>query len=508
MEKKEGGGALNAYQEKAQEVLMAVLPVTGMVLLLHFTLVPLTGTLLLQFLLGAVLITVGLTLFLLGVDLGITPLGALMGVLITRRNRLWIVIVAGLVLGFFISYAEPGLLILAGQIDGITQGGISSTSIVVVVSAGIAIMMVLGFLRMIYAWPLYRILIVAYALVLLLGIFTDRAFLAIAFDTSGATTGVLAVPFILALARGISAQKKDSKASEKDSFGLLAIASAGAILSVMILHLLRPGQGLSGEMEFLPPQSVGFFRAYLDIIPGALSESSLALLPLVVIFVVSGFFFARLSKREWRRISFGFLYSFLGLFLFFVGVDAGFMEVGQRIGTAMAVPTALPALVGVAFLLGVVTILAEPAVHVLTQQIEEVTGGYVKRKAVLVALSLGMGIAMGLSMLRIAVPGIQLWHYLLPGYLLALALTFVVPKLFVGIAFDAGGVATGPMTATFILAFTNGVAHAWQGADLLVDGFGMIAMVALMPILTLELLGLLFKMKTYKKGVPQHGSKS
>ena len=492
---------MNIFTEKLKDTLIAVMPVVILVILLNFTLVPLGSNLLAMFIVGAALVVLGLTFFLIGVDLGITPLGSVLGHSITKKNKLWIVVASGLILGFFISFAEPGLLILAHEIDAITNSQISSMTIMVVVSLGIALMMVLGFIRILFDVPLYIILNIAYLFVFVLSIFTPPEFLAIAFDTSGATTGVLAVPFILSLSLGITSMKKDSKASEKDSFGLVSITSVGAIISVMVLSLASRQDDFSGSATPTAPPVLSPFRSFLNLIPESIKESAIAFLPLAVIFLTLAIFTSVIHKRDFKRMSFGFIYSFLGLSMFFLGVNAGFMSVGGLIGRSLTKFDTSFFLVATGFVLGVVTILAEPAVYVLTHQIEEVTAGYVKRPSVLTALSIGVGFAVALSMIRIVMPSVQLWHYILPGYIISLALTFIVPKLFVGIAFDAGGVATGPMTATFILAFTNGAADAYPGADLLIDGFGMIAMVALMPIITLQILGLIFKIKTRKKGV-------
>ena len=490
---------MNLFQEKLRDVLFAVLPVSVLVLILHFTLVPVSGTLLTNFLVGSIFIVFGLALFLVGVDLGITPLGALIGPLITRRRKLWIVIAAGLVLGFFISYAEPGLMILANQIGAFTGGSVSATTILIVVSSGIAVMMVLGFIRILFDLPLYILLNIAYLVVLLISLFVSPTFLAIAFDASGATTGVLAVPFILALSLGFTSKKKNSKASEKDSFGLVAITSVGAIISVLLLDLLTPDHPLHA-METAPSaQSVSFLIHYMNQFITSIRDSAIAFVPLVVIFLVINLFKLGISGKERKRILLGFLYAFLGLVLFFTGSNGGFMELGGFLGRQLTTFPTDHWLILIGLVLGIVTILAEPAVYVLTHQIEDVTSGYVKRRSVLVALSIGVGIAVALSMLRIVTPEIQLWHYLLPGYLIASALSFFVPKLFVGIAYDAGGVATGPMTATFILALTNGAAAAHETANVLIDGFGMIAMVALMPIITLQILGLFFRWKTSGK---------
>ena len=278
-----------------------MLPVTVIVLLLKFTLIPLDTVQTVKFLMGAVFVVLGLTLFLTGVDLGITPLGELLGPAMTKRNKLWIVVVSGLVLGFFISFAEPGLLILANQIDMITSGGISSMMILVVVSTGIAVMMVLGFLRILFDLPLYIILNICYFIVMLLGLKTSPEFLAIAFDASGSTTGVLAVPFILALSLGITSIKKDSKSSEKDSFGLVAIVSAGAVISVMLIDVFSPSQSFSGELEVSSASGMSALETFARMVPDAFRDSVVAFFPLIMIFIVMSIFVFSLSRREKRR---------------------------------------------------------------------------------------------------------------------------------------------------------------------------------------------------------------
>ncbi|WP_026477198.1 DUF1538 domain-containing protein [Alkaliphilus transvaalensis] len=492
---------MNIFVDKIKEVFFAVLPITIIVLILNFTLTPLDLPLIIRFIIGAIWVILGLSFFLIGVDIGITPLGSLVGSTLAKTNKLWIVIVAGLILGFFISIAEPGLLVLANQVDLITSGQITSLTILIVVSIGLAVMVALGLVRIVYNLPLYKILTALYFITFILAIFTSSEFLAISFDASGSTTGILAVPFILALSLGVSSLKKDSKSSEKDSFGLVSIASVGAILSVIILSIFTKTNEFAPALELSLYESTSILSPFIRIIPQVFKESLFSLLPLLVILIILQKVAFNLSKRAFIRILKGFIYSFLGLLIFLVGVNAGFMDLGSIVGYQLATLDHSFYLVGVGFILGIVTILAEPAVYVLTHQIEDVTSGYVKRKAVLFALSIGVGLAVALSMLRVIVPGIQLWHYLLPGYLLSIIMTYFVPKLFVGIAFDAGGVATGPMTATFILAFTQGAAEAIEGANVLIDGFGMIAMVALTPIITLQILGFIFSIKSKKGGL-------
>jgi len=495
---------LDVLRSKVTEVLYAVLPITGIVLLLHLTLSPLDSSLLIRFFIGDLFIIVGLAIFLFGVDIGITPIGQEMGKGIAKTNKVWMVVVAGLILGFFISIAEPDLHILAGQIEAVTSGMVSKLSIVVIVSIGIAALVSLGLVRIVFNVPLYKILFGLYFIILILALFTSPEFLAISFDASGATTGALTVPFILALALGVSVLKRDSKASEKDSFGLVAIASTGAIIAVMIMNIFSGADEISGSLSQVKTASNSIIGPFLQKAPIITGEVLLALLPILILFLVFQKFSFKMTKKTVRKILMGLLFTFVGLVLFLVGVNAGFMDVGSAVGYKIASLDHKAYVVIVAFVLGLVTILAEPAVHVLTHQIEDVTSGYVKRTVVMATLALGVGLAIALSMLRILIPELQLWHYLLPGYAISLAMSYFAPKLFVGIAFDSGGVASGPMTATFILAFVQGAAEAIEGANVLVDGFGMIAMVAMTPIIALQILGFVFKLKSKKGGLEKH----
>lgn len=490
---------MNIYTEKFKEAFSSILPITIIVIILNFTLTPLGVPLIIRFIIGAILIIIGLSVFLIGVDIAITPLGSQVGATLAKSNKMWIVVVGGLIVGFFISIAEPGLIILADQVDIVTSGQISSLSILSIVSIGLALMLAMGFVRIVTNTPLYKVLTVLYILVFILALFTPIEFLTIAFDASGATTGILAVPFILALALGVATMKKDSKASEMDSFGLVAIASVGAIMSVMILSIFSGTRDFTAKLEFNITESKSILEPFIENIPTLFKEGFLTILPLLIIFLFFQKVYFKMSSRNVAKMVKGFIYAFIGLFLFLVGVNTGFMDVGGIIGYTLASYDNKSYIVVIAFILGFVTILAEPAVYVLTHQIENVTSGYVKRKAILLALSIGVGAAVALSMIRIIVPGILLWHYLLPGYIISLSMIYFIPKLFVGIAFDAGGVATGPMTTTFILAFTQGAAEAIEGANILTDGFGMIATVAMTPIITLQILGFIFGMNL-KKG--------
>ena len=493
---------MNALVGLLKDNVKTVIPIAAVVLVLNFTLVPLGFSLIARFLVGAVLIIIGLSLFLLGVDIGITPMGSLTGSSLVMTNKLPVVLLGGLVLGFFISIAEPGLMVLAYQVDFVTLSAISSWMLLIVVSTGLAIMVSLGFLRVVVRMSLKLFLLLSYLVIFVLALFTQPEFLAIAFDSSGATTGILAVPFLLALAVGISRLRKDSVASEEDSFGLVAIASAGAIMSVLVLNIIIGTQEYAvASLEAIEVGNTAILKPFWDFIPTAFQESFVSLLPLTVsLFVLQKILF-HLERRQFARMVKGFLYAFIGLIVFLVGVYGGFMEVAGEIGLRLAMLENKVWVVVTAFALGFFTILAEPAVYVLTHTIEDVTSGYVKRKAVGAALSIGVGSAVALAMIRILTPAIELWHILLPSYIIAVGMMYYAPNLFVGIAFDAGGVATGPMTATFILAFVQGAASAFPGANLLRDGFGMIALVATAPIITLQILGFIFQARSKKQGV-------
>ncbi|HEY8444020.1 MAG TPA: DUF1538 domain-containing protein [Clostridia bacterium] len=494
---------MNILYTKFKEVLFSVLPIIGLVLLLNFTTIcPIETKLLIRFIIGSVFILIGLTLFLIGVDIGIAPFGNLMGKSLVKSNKLWLAIGAALILGFFVSIAEPGLIVFSNQVGVVTSGEIPGLVILFVVSVGFAIMMALGFIRVFYNIPLYILLLIIYGIIFIFALFTSPEFLAIAFDASGSTTGVLAVPFVLALSVGISSLKKDSKASESDSFGLVATAGTGAILAVMILNMFYRSE-FTGSLDIIDPGSGSIIKAFTSILWDYLKQSLLAIAPLIIVLIALQIFVFKLNRKQFRKLITGFVFSLIGLFIFLVGVNGGFMEIGISIGNTLALKENKVYIIIIGLFLGVVTILAEPAVHVLTHQIEDVTSGYVGRKAVLVTLSIGVGLAVMLSVIRVLVPGLQLWHYLLPGYVICLALMFFIPKLFIGMSFDAGVVATGPMTATFSLAFIQGAANAFADASVLTEGFGMIAMVALFPIMALEILGLIFKIKSKRKGVNQ-----
>jgi hypothetical protein len=450
------------------------------------------------FLLGSVLVIIGLTIFLFGIDQGIEPIGHGIGSSLSLSKSFAAIITICLILGFFISYAEPDLHILAGQVDSVTAGQFEQTLMVVVVSIGLGVMMTLGMLRILKGIHLKYVFTAAYGLIFILSLFSSSDFIAISFDASGATTGAITVPFMLALAAGISALKSDSKTSEADNFGLVGISSTGAILGVLITGLIFGIDKLNGTLPEQTIASTNLLDIYGSKLPPLVWESFISLSPIIIVYILFQIFSFKQKKSRVLDIARGLFLTFFGLVVFLLGVNGGFMAVGTQLGIQLAtMDSKIPVMI-VSLLLGLTTVLAEPAVHVLTNQVEDVTGGFVKRSLVLVFLSVAVGLSIFMSALRIFLPNLELWIYLLPGFGIAAILAYFVPELFVGMAYDAGGVASGPMTATFSLAFVQGIAAQVPSADLVADGFGMIAIVAMMPVIAIELLGVLYQIKTRK----------
>lgn len=489
---------MSELTDKLKEVLVSVLPITLIVLILHFTISPLEKNMLYAFLVGSVLVIIGLTIFLFGISQGIEPIGHGVGNAITRNSCLAVVITVMLILGFFISYAEPNLHILAKQVDSVTSGQFDNILLVVVVSIGIGTMMTLGMLRILSNVRLKYVFAAAYGLIFVISLFSTSDFLAIAFDASGAATGVITVPFMLAMAAGFSAMKKDSRMSEADSFGFVGISATGAILGVLITSLFIDNSKLVGALPETEISNATLWEIYSSKFLHIAWDSFVTLLPIIVTYTVFQIFFFKHKKNKVIDTVRGLVLTFIGLVIFLLGVNGGFMEVGAQLGIQLASMESNAPVLIVALLLGLTTVLSEPAVHVLTSQVEEITGGTVRRRLVLIFLSIAVGASIFTSALRILIPDIQLWMYLLPGFGLSVILAFFVPDLFVGMAFDAGCVASGPMTATFSLAFVQGIAARVPTADVVADGFGMISVVAMMPIIAIELLGALYQAKERK----------
>ncbi len=475
-----------ALTEKIREAALSVLPIAAIVTVLCLCVSPAQPDLLLCFWIGAVLLTVGMGLFSLGAEQSMTPIGNKIGTALTKTKNLPLILGVSFVLGFAITVAEPDLQVLAQTVPHISSG-----VLLVTVGAGVGLFMMVCMLRILSGANLRWLLLGCYGLVFALAAFTDRDFLAIAFDAGGVTTGPMTVPFILALGVGVSNVRSDRQA-EADSFGLVALCSIGPVLAVLLLGLFYDGSGAAAALEAASyGDTVAVGRAFLSSTPLYLKETAVAMLPVVGIFLLFQWTMLKMSRRSFFKKLIGIGYTFVGLVLFLTGVNVGFSPLGAELGAALAQGGTRVMLVPLAAVLGWFIISAEPAVGVLEKQIETVSAGAIPGKVIKHSLSVAIALAMGLSMLRVLTGASLLW-FLIPGYGAALLLSFFVPDLYTAIAFDSGGVASGPMTATFMLQFVMGACRA-VGGNVLQDAFGAVAMVAMMPLLSIQLVGFVYE---------------
>ncbi len=477
---------LRELRAKIREALVSALPVTAVVYILALTpLVDLTAAELIAFTIGAVLLILGIGLFNMGADLAMTPMGTHVGAGLSRQKKLWLLLVVCFVLGMLITIAEPDLQVLAKQVGAVMNG----TVLVYAVGVGVGAFLVAAILRIVFRRRLANILTLFYmlmfALALILVVNGNEKLLPLAFDSGGVTTGPITVPFIMALGIGISSVLGDRK-SKENSFGLVALCSVGPVLAVLILGIFA-GKDLSYQV---PDYTAGsdILGSFLGTAAHTCKEVAVALGLIVGFFLLCQLALLRLPGRRLLRIGIGVLFTYGGLVLFLTGVNVGFMPVGYRLGYALAQNH--PVLTtGFGLIIGVLVVLAEPAIHVLNQQVEEVTGGLVTRRGMIVGLCVGVGVSIALSMVRIYLD-FSLVYYIVPGYFISLALSLFVPPVYTAIAFDSGGVASGPMTSGFILPFAIGACVSMQGPDaVLRDAFGVVAMVAMTPLITIQLLG-------------------
>lgn len=476
-------------QEKLKESIRAVLPIALIVTILCLLLVPVENGLLLSFLIGTVFIIVGMALFTIGADVSMTQIGNHMGARLTKTRKLSLILGLSIILGIAITVAEPDLQVLAANTPGI-----NTTVLIMSVSVGVGLFLAVSMLRIIFSIPLKWLLLAFYGLAFLLAFFSDANFLGVAFDSGGVTTGPMTVPFIMALGVGVASIRSDEKA-KSDSFGLVALCSIGPILSVLLLGFLYPTKEAESAIlvnQFESSVEIGF--GYLRAFPDYMGEVAMALLPIFLSFLVFQIFSLKLSKKPFRKILIGLVYTYVGLVLFLTGVNVGFSSLGYILGGAMVERGLVWLLIPVAMLMGWFIIKAEPAVHVLNTQVAEVSAGAVTEKMMDKTLSIAIAAAMGLALIRV-LTGISIMWFVLPGYAIALALSFVVSPTFTAIAFDAGGVASGPMTATFMLPFVMGVCTA-LGRNIMTDAFGLVALVALMPPITVQIMGVVTKIRS------------
>ncbi len=477
--------------EKVREALAAVVPITVIVLILCFTAAPVPTDILLAFLIGAVMLILGMGLFTLGAETAMTPIGERVGAHMTKSRKLWVVVSVSFLIGVIITVSEPDLQVLAGQVPGIPN-----MVLVGAVAVGVGAFLVVALLRILFRVPLNGLLILSYLAVFILAAFIPKDFLAIAFDSGGVTTGPMTVPFIMALGVGVASTRSDENAAQ-DSFGLVALCSVGPILAVLILSLVYPASGVYVPAE-LPAagDSRDLWGLFVTALPEYAREVAVCLTPIAAFFAAFQAASLHLSRKKVLKIMVGLLYTDIGLTVFLTGVNVGFLPAGTYLGQQIAALDQNWVLVPIGMLMGWFIVQAEPAVHTLNHQVEEITSGAIPGKAMSTSLSIGVAASIGLAMIRV-LTGISIFWFLIPGYLGAIALSFFVPKIFTAIAFDSGGVASGPMTATFLLPFAQGACKA-LGGNVVTDAFGVVAMVAMTPLLTIQLLGLAYQLKMRK----------
>ncbi|MCQ2978287.1 MAG: DUF1538 domain-containing protein [Clostridia bacterium] len=478
--------------EKLKESTKSVVPISLLVLILSISVAPVGLMNIALFCISSILIIIGLTLFSLGAEISMLNIGERVGTHLVKTRKLYFMVFICFMLGVITTIAEPDLKVLASQVPMI-----SDYALIFSVAIGVGIFLAIALLRILFQVKLSKLLIIFYAIVFIIAIFVPNEFLAVAFDSGGVTTGPITVPFIMSLGLGLSAVRKD-KTSEEDTFGFVALASVGPILIVMILGLFSD----ESQITYTPVEMINYMSVpqiineFVIAMPTYIHEVAIAMLPLIIFFIIYNFLALHIDKISLSKITFGIIYTFIGLVLFLTSVNVGFMPVGYMIGNELANDTEL-LLIPVGALVGYFIVSAEPAVMVLKKQVEEVTEGKVTGKILGTSLGLGIAFAVGLAMIRV-LTGLSIMYFVIPGYLFAIAMMKFVPSIFTAISFDSGGVASGPMTATFLLPFAMGACDM-LGGNIVTDAFGVVTMVAMTPLITIQALGLIYKRKEDKQ---------
>lgn len=486
------------FKEKIRESAFSVIPIAVIVCVIAFFAAPVSTDVMLAFIVGSLLLIVGLGIFMFGSDNSMVVIGNHLGSFLTKSGKIWLILIISFLIGVIITMAEPDLQVLAGNVSHI-----NTTVLIITVSVGVGLFLVICMLRILFAVPLKWLLIIFYGIVFVLAFLSDPDYISVAFDSGGVTTGPMTAPFIIALGVGVASIRSDKNA-ENDSFGLVALCSIGPILSVLILGFVYPGEAseIASSLAQSYSNTVELGFSYLKAIPQYMFEVFIALLPIVLIFLLFQKFAFHLDKESFLKIMLGIGFTFIGLVIFLLGVNVGFSALGTMLGQTMANGWTKYLLIPVYALIGWFVVSAEPAVHVLTAQVEEVSAGAVTKKEMLRSLQFAIALAMALSMIRV-LTGISILWIVVPGYAIALILSFFTPPIFTAIAFDSGGVASGPMSATFMLPFAIGVCQA-MGGNVLTDAFGTVALVAMMPLITVQIMGL--KSLVSRKGAVEEPS--
>ena len=480
-------------KEKIRESLSAVLPITGIVLMLSIFVIPMELGSVVMFLTGALMLIVGMGFFQLGAEMAMTPLGEGVGVQISKMKKLLTVLLTGFLMGVIITVSEPDLQVLAGQVPSVPN-----MVLIMTVAVGVGLFLALAIVRIRYKISLSMLLIVCYLALILVSAFVPKEFLAVAFDSGGVTTGPMTVPFIMAMGVGLASVRSDKNAAN-DSFGLVALSSVGPILAVLILGcFFKPTEAaytLTDVATVVTTQDVA--RVFAQGLPLYAREVLLSLVPILWVFLIFQWLTHRYHGLQIKRIVVGFGYTYIGLVLFLCGANVGFAPVGAYLGKELAGLSFRWILVPIGALIGYYIVKAEPAIQVLNHQVEAVTNGAISVKMMNRCMQIGVAASVGLAMLRV-LTGISIQWFVIPGYIIALVLSRLVPDIFIGIAFDSGGVASGPMTSTFLLPLSIGVCEA-LGGNLMTDAFGVVALVALTPLIAIQLMGLVYKLKIAKR---------
>lgn len=476
---------LSKLWDKVKESISSVLPVTIIVLILAFTpLVKLSVKEIIVFAVSAVCLIIGISLFNLGADIALSPMGSHIGEGLIKSKKIWLLVLVCFAMGVLTTIAEPDLSVLAEQVSNL----VNNTVLIVSIGIGVGIFLVIAILKIVYKKDLTSILMFFYmtlfSICILMAVNGKAAFIPLSFDSGGVTTGPITVPFLMSIGLGVSLTigGRDKK---ENSFGAIALCSIGPILAVAVLMLTSNGNINYEITDYSMDSYLGI--NLLSLVLHHTKSILISLGLLLVFFFILQFIMLKLPKSKILHILIGIAYTFVGLIIFLVSVNVGFMPVGYKIGTELSSNKVF--LVIFAFVLGFVVVLAEPAVHVLNKQVEEITSGLITKKQMTIALSIGVGISIGLSFIRI-IYGFSILYYLIPGYILSLGLSLFVPKLYTSIAFDSGGVASGPLTSSFILPMSIGACLAISGPnEVMNNAFGIVAMVAMTPLITIQLLG-------------------
>jgi hypothetical protein len=477
-------------KEKVAESLSSVAPITLIVFALSVSLAPIPTNMTVMFLVGAAMLVVGMGFFSLGTEMAMMPMGDALGGELGRTGRIWLTAVVIFLVGVIITAAEPDLRVLAGQVPAVPD-----LALIVTVALGVGLFLVVAALRSFFKLKLSHLLILFYGATFAIAAFAPANFVPVAFDSGGVTTGPITVPFIMAIGIGMSAMRGGDD-SQEDSFGLIALSSIGPIIAVLILGIgYNPQDATHAPLEMgNVVTTMDVAKQFTDKMPEFLKDVLKALIPICAFSIGFQVLTRKFNGRQMTRMGVGFVYTLIGLVTFLTGVNVGFIPVGHLVGLQIAEASYRWALVPLGMAIGYYIVVAEPAVHILNRQVEEISNGAVSQKAMRLSLSLGVAISLALAMLRI-LTGISIFWLLIPGYIIALALTFFTPKMFVGIAFDSGGVASGPMTSTFLLPFAMGACDG-VGGSVLTDAFGVVAMVAMTPLVSIQLMGLVYARQT------------